>query len=959
MERRPPRDATVTSSEIVDSASDGVAPTAPAASGGPSSRLEQGTRVGRFLVVEMLGVGGMGVVYAAYDPVLDRKIALKLLHPSARSADEMVLRLRREAQAAARLTHRNVVTVYDVGVADVGDRGPDVFVAMELIDGGTLETWGKDRRWDETLRMYLAAGRGLAAAHAAGVVHRDFKPSNVLVAGDGEPRVSDFGIASTADVATMPVEEIAKAAISVGQLTRTGAVMGTPAYMAPEQRSGARVDARADQYAFCVALFKAIYGHHPYGENLREMADRAEKHDVIEPKDRHGAPAGLLPVLRKGLAPDPDQRHADMDVLLRALDGVANAPRRRRLALVAAAAAVALGGGVAVYASGGARAPACADAKDDLATVWNDAAKRRITAAFAATDAPFASEQAERAIAHLDRWTASWIDARVDTCTSTEIHHTQSHVQRELRDTCLDRQKNDLTSLVDYLSTPSKDTIARAGQIALGLPRVATCADAKLLEAAAPPSIPPDALSAMARRLGDAQVRYDAGRFHEAIALSSEVLIEAQQRGARAFAAEAGYMLGRSEGRLGYPALSRDTLFAAALDAQVSGQFQTAASAWSASIYALQMHNAPVEDEARVFALGRAALEAAGNPPLQEARLLKDHAAYIYMEGDGAAAALPFFARSLELLQTRVDPEHPLVAAVMDDYGGALFEAGQREKGLKMSEESLARHEQLYGPVHPIVSGVVHNLAISYASIGQLQRAEELFQRALELKKKTLGPTHPNVSNTLIEYGEMLSAQGRFDEAIALAREDVALWIAHAGARSSEEAESREALAMNLLAAGRLQDAVAEYRRAIPLFEAIDDDGVARARKDRVEIARALTLDGDPAGAAKELDAVVAADPPLATAANVLRERARIALVQGEITRAKKLAEQASAALKPNARRSAIAELDTLSAEISAKAGDHAASRERADKVRALCVIEACGVWTRSLLARLDALDHR
>jgi len=964
MERRRPRDATVTSSEL-DDRDPANAPTLDTAAGLASAvPLAAGTRIGRFLVVDRLGAGGMGVVYAAYDPVLDRKIALKLLHPSARSPDQMVLRLRREAQAAARLSHRNVVTVYDVGIAAVEDRGSDVFVAMELIDGGTLDTWAsaQPRRWDETLRMYLAAGRGLAAAHAAGVVHRDFKPSNVLVGADGEPRVSDFGIASTAEVAEATASElapdVAAAALSVGTLTRTGAVMGTPAFMAPEQRSGAQVDARADQYAFCVALFRATYGHHPYGEQLRELERRAAAHELIEPRDRRGAPAALLPVLRRGLAPDPDARFADMPSLLRALERVAAARRRRRIALVAALALAATGSGAAWALHGTSTAAPCAGARAELARTWNPAQRERITRGFAATGVGFAASAAERVLGHLDRWGAGWVNARTEACTATRVHRTQTEPQLALRVACLDRQRDDLRAMVDYLATAGADTLPRAAQIALGLPQVSACEDPVALAARVPASIPPDALAAMARRLGDAQVRGDAGRYVEAVPLASEVLIEARQRDARALAGEAGLSLGRLEARAGMTALARDTLFAAALDAQVTGQHATAADAWSQSIFTMQMQNAPVEDEARAYALGRAALEAAGNPPLTEARLLTNHAGFIDMTARDPAAAIPLYQRARALVRERVDPEQPLVAAILDDLGGTLFEAGRRAEGIAMSEQALAAHDRIYGPEHPVTANVIHNLAIEYADSGDAARAEPLFRRALELKAATLGPTHPSVSNTLIEYGETLAVLGRFDEALALARRDLALWEAHSGPRSPEAAQSHEALAYNLLAAGRPADCVDEYRIAIPMLAAIDSDGVVAARNDRVELARCLTLAGRPRDAAAELQTVVAEDPAAARRSSLLRERARIALAQHQTAAALARLREAEAALPASPRLKIVAELDALTGEALHAAGDRARARERADKVRAACVLEDCGVWTRSLLARAQAVSR-
>src|SRR5512135_188083 len=218
--------------------------------------LAVGDFIGRYRVLEVLGAGGMGVVYGAFDPELQRKVALKLVRPEFTELDlELRARLVREAQAMARIRHPNVITVFDVGT--YADR---LFVAMEVIDGWTLTSWqaSRTRSVDEILRVFSAAGAGLAAAHAAGLVHRDFKPDNILIGGDGHVCVTDFGLVRP--VAAPPESEDpswpdATETIS-GELTRVGAVVGTPAYMAPEQMRGAAPDGRADQFSFCVALFE-------------------------------------------------------------------------------------------------------------------------------------------------------------------------------------------------------------------------------------------------------------------------------------------------------------------------------------------------------------------------------------------------------------------------------------------------------------------------------------------------------------------------------------------------------------------------------------------------------------------------------------------------------------------------------------------------------------------------------
>jgi serine/threonine protein kinase len=258
-----------------------------------------GERVGRYVVLHAIGCGGMGVVLAAHDPELDRLVALKLVQPStppalATRAHEL---LRREAQAMARLHHGNVVAVYDVGCHDGG-----TFLAMQLVPGVSLDRWLRTGRrgWRSILAMCDGAGRGLAATHRAGLVHRDVKPTNILVGDDGIARIADFGIAVTGGAS--------------GE--RHG---GTPAYMAPEQRLGA-ADARSDQFSFCASTFEALWGVRPFGGRSPDDLAREIAAGRLREIRRGAVPSHVLVALARGLAADPGDRFPSMEALLAALD---------------------------------------------------------------------------------------------------------------------------------------------------------------------------------------------------------------------------------------------------------------------------------------------------------------------------------------------------------------------------------------------------------------------------------------------------------------------------------------------------------------------------------------------------------------------------------------------------------------------------------------------------------------
>jgi len=309
-------------------------------------RYTRGTSVGRYLLLDPIGEGALGQVFTAYDPELDRKVAIKLLRPSVLRRDGGALRARlaREAQALARVKHPNVVAVHDVGTVN-----GQMFIAMEWVEGHTLGEWLSEARpWAEVRDVFVEAGKGLMAAHEAGLVHRDFKPSNVLIDASGRVQVADFGLARAIEAGgEQPVGGSSRAGPLQASMTASGMVVGTPAYMSPEQHRGKPVDARADQFAFCVALFEGLTGQRPFaGSSMQALCSAIEEGRVVS--GGRSMPAWLRRTVQQGLRPDPASRFASMAALLDALQQDRASRKRWGISAVAATAALA---GVLWFAS--------------------------------------------------------------------------------------------------------------------------------------------------------------------------------------------------------------------------------------------------------------------------------------------------------------------------------------------------------------------------------------------------------------------------------------------------------------------------------------------------------------------------------------------------------------------------------------------------------------------------------
>jgi tRNA A-37 threonylcarbamoyl transferase component Bud32 len=412
-------------------------------------------RIGRFTVLERLGQGGMSIVYAAYDDELDRKVALKLLRPEAvkHKASE---RLRREAQAIARLSHANVIPVYEVGEHD-----GRVFVAMEFVRGKTLRHWldGKPHAWPDVEDVLMQAAAGLAAAHRAGIVHRDFKPDNVMVDDEGRVRVLDFGVAA------FEVDEVADT-LSEGnswnaRLTQDGAIVGTPVYMAPESLAGRGSTALSDQFSFCAVCFEALVGRRAFdGDSIAEL-EAATRSGVSFPADV-AAPAHVRSALHRGLQADNQARFPDMDALMHALEP---APKRRWALPALAVAATA---SVAAAWAFTPESDTCQAAQADIA--WSDAHKADARKALSGADISLA--EWDDATQALDGYAAAWLEYQGESCALEESD--EAALERAL---CFEWLLSDLAAIAGPLTRGESTRVADIPRTVNQLPNPSVCLD--------------------------------------------------------------------------------------------------------------------------------------------------------------------------------------------------------------------------------------------------------------------------------------------------------------------------------------------------------------------------------------------------------------------------------------------------------------------------------------------------
>ena len=791
---------------------------------GVARELRRGTTLGRYVLLEPIGQGGMGEVWSAYDPELDRKVALKLLRPDrdlllGRGARE---RLQREAQALARLSHPNVLTVFDVGT--IGER---VFIATELLAGTNLRVWWEaaPRSWREVRAQFLLAGRGLAAAHRAGLVHRDFKPENVLVGEGGEVKVLDFGLArrgaeerELADAETVELPPVPAQRLLDTPLTQAGAVSGTLPYMAPEQVLGGRADARSDQFSFCVALFEALHGTRPFhGANPPALVQAIVAGEVVEPPAGKGVPRFLRQALRRGMARHAEDRFASMDELLAALS---RDPLRTWSRGVAAAGALVLlaAGAIAGVVAMRQRAQLCRGAERHLAGVWDDGRREATRQAFAATKLPFADEAWRLAAAGLDRYAKGWTAMRRDACEATQLRGEQSAQLLDLRMSCLDEGLAQVRALGQAFAAPDKPVVQNAAAAVEGLPPVADCADLRALTGLRPP--PPQArtrVAALRGELAQAQAHYDLGHYADSLRIADRVVPQATALGYKPLLAEALLRRGKAQSRGDAPAVAVGPLSEAAWAGEASRHDEVVAAAATDLVelvgYRLEDRKA-AEPWAR---LAQAVIERNGSPPRWKAELADDLGLAAMVAGDHQVAIAQMRASLAFVEKSRLSPLER--ADTLQALGGVLFYAGRGSESVPYLREALEIRRRHQGELHPLTARAANNLGAAALGVGDYATGVELVKQALDIKRRLLGPDNPELGTSINNLAEALRLAERYDEAEPRYHEAMALWRRAYGEEHPYLAEGYDGLGALENDRGRPEAALVQHRRAHEIRE--------------------------------------------------------------------------------------------------------------------------------------------
>ncbi|HWM85227.1 MAG TPA: serine/threonine-protein kinase [Kofleriaceae bacterium] len=819
--------------------------------------LPRGTTIGRYVVLEQVGAGAMGVVYAAYDLELDRKIALKLVRDPARGGAR---RLLQEAQALAKLSHPHVVTVYDVG-----SYGDQVFIAMEFVEGRTLRGWlaEETRSWRQVVDVYRRAGEGLAAAHAAGIVHRDFKPDNVLLDARGRVRVGDFGLAlldrgESGDRGER--DKVQGAAGSAGGWqTATGMAVGTPAYMAPEQQAGgAPIDARADQFSFCVSLWEALHGERPFGgESESELAAAVARGEIREPPAGSGVPPRLRRAIQRGLARDPDRRYPDMDALLAELRRDPAAARRRAAiaggAVLIGALAIA---GVALMQRGD--MPLCRSAAGRLEGAWDGARKQAIRAAFRRSGDSGASWAALEPV--LDRHARSWVAMHTESCEATHVRGEQSAELLDLRTRCLESRLAELRALTDLFASADAATARGAPQAASSLASLEQCANADALRQAVPP--PGDAAQRarteqLRARLPRLKALILTGKIAEGTAQARAIAADAAALRYRPVEAEALVLLGtllRIDDQI---AEAEEIQYRAIAAAEAGRHAEASVDAWLELIAILTFHAERHQEALRLAGLARAAIERQGGSKDAEA-VLEDHIGYIYLQMSRLDEAEPHLERGNALSREVWGPEDPHLASGFQHLAQLKQARGKHEEALGLYRRARELVEKAYGADHPNALLFRGDEGRALTHLNRRKEALALFEGGLPAMERASGAVSGDVLVYLAHIGSLRHEEKDHAGALAALERAVALSQKLYGPEHAQVARMHLALGRLLVDMKRTADAMAHFETAAATLRRVLSPGDPEAADPLEDIAHLHIETGRPALAVDLLERALA-----------------------------------------------------------------------------------------------------